>query len=246
MKIQHLRTYCLTLALWCAVLSLSGQVGEYRSDFCAGVNGGVTMNTMNFSPTIKQSSKIGPQLGVSFRYISEKYFKSICGVLVELNYANLGWKEKIEDGSSNTYSHGINYLQLPLLMQMGWGKERKGVKFVLEAGPQIGYAFSTSESRGGGEWNVSHRPNNVVYQYDHDIDNRFDYGIAAGLGVEFSTGGSHFIIQGRYYYGLGDTYDNSKKGYFARSANQTISVKLTYMKDIRFKKKEKRKKQRQD
>ena len=102
------------------------------------------MNTMNFSPTIKQSSKIGPQLGVSFRYISEKYFKSICGLLVELNYANLGWKEKIEDGSGNTYSHGINYLQLPLLMQMGWGKERKGVKFVLEAGPQIGYAFSTS------------------------------------------------------------------------------------------------------
>ena len=75
-KIQHLRTYCLTLALWCAVLSLSGQVGEYRSDFCAGVNGGVTMNTMNFSPTIKQSSKIGPQLGVSFRYIS----RCACGI----------------------------------------------------------------------------------------------------------------------------------------------------------------------
>ena len=160
------------------------------------------MNTMNFSPTIKQSSKIGPQLGVSFRYISEKYFKSICGVLVELNYANLGWKEKIEDGSGNTYSHGINYLQLPLLMQMGWGKERKGVKFVLEAGPQIGYAFSTSESRGGGEWNVSHRPNNVVYQYDHDIDNRFDYGLIFGGGAGILFGPFEFHLAVDYKWGL--------------------------------------------
>ena len=39
-------------------------------------------------------------------------------------------------------------------------------------------------------------------------------------------------LGGRYYYGLGDVYDNSKKGYFGRSANQAIMVKLTYLYDL--------------
>ena len=216
------------------VVSSWGQVGDRRDDFSVGVNGGVTMNTMNFSPTIKQSQKISPTFGLTFRYISEKYFKSICGIQLELNYASLGWKERIEDGSGNTYSHSINYVQLPMLMQMGWGREHKGLKFLLEAGPQIGFSLGTSETFGGGTWDTSHRPNNVVYQYDHDIDNKFDYGIAAGLGLEFSFSGNHIILHGRYYYGLGDTYDNSKQGFFSRSANQTIGVKMTYLRDIRF------------
>ena len=214
------------------VLRLSGQVGDYRSTLSVGGNIGVTMNTMNFSPTIKQSSKLFPTIGVSCRYISEKYFSSICGVLLELNYANLGWKELIEDGSGNTYSHSIHYLQLPMMMQMGWGKEKKGYKFLFEAGPQIGIALGTSESRGGGTWDSSHRPNNVVYQYSHDIDNHFDYGIIGGIGIEYSKGRNHYTLEGRYYFGLGDTYDHSKQGYFSRSANQTIEVKVGYLHDL--------------
>ncbi len=212
--------------------NINAQVGDYRSIFSLGGNIGVTMNTMNFSPTIKQSFKTFPTFGLSGRYICEKYFSTICGVLVELNYANLGWKEQIEDGSGNTYSHDIHYLQFPLMMQMGWGKEKKGFKFLFEAGPQIGYALGTSESKGGDTWDTSNRPNNVVYQYEHDIDTRFDYGIVGGLGIEYSKGKSHFMLEGRYYFGLGDTYDHSKQGYFARSANQSIVVKLSYLMDI--------------
>ena len=231
-------------ALLLAVLPISSlaQVGDRRSDFSVGFNGGVTMNTMNFSPNIKQNKKNSPTFGINCRYVSEKYFSTICGLQLELNYANLGWDEKIEDGSEHTYTHSIHYAQLPMLMQMGWGKERKGLKFILEAGPQIGYAFSTGEKFGGGNWDTSKRPNNVVYQYDHDIDNHFDYGIVAGLGVEWTIGKSHLITHARYYYGLGDTYDNSKQGYFSRSANQTIEIKLTYLHDIKFPKIFKRKK----
>lgn len=230
--------YFLILLLSIGIdLSVWGQVGDRRDDFSVGVNGGLTMNTMNFSPTIKQSNKMSPTFGLNFRYVSEKYFSSICGLQLELNYASLGWKELIEDGSGNTYSHSINYLQVPMLMQMGWGKEHKGLKFLIEAGPQIGFSLGTSETFGGGTWDTSNRPNNVVYQYDHDIDNSFDYGITAGLGVEFSFSGNHIILHGRYYYGLGDTYDNSKQGYFSRSANQTIAVKMTYLRDIRFSRK---------
>ena len=221
--------FCLSMVF---VAQARAQVGERRNDFSLGLNAGMTMSSMDFVPKIKQGYKVSPNFGVSARYICEKYFATICGVVIEFDYANMGWKEQIEDGSGNTYERGFSYFQVPALMQLGWGKERKGVKFIFEAGPQFGYWFSESEKRGGGEWNPTYRPNGVTYQYDHSPDNKFEYGIAGGFGLELSSGIGHFILSGRYYYGLGDIYDNSKKGYFGRSANQAIMVKFTYLYDL--------------
>lgn len=211
--------------------SVFAQVGLHRNDFSIGFNAGATMTNMNFDPQIKQSYKYNPTFGVTARYICEKYFTTICGVQAEINYANLGWKELIEDGSGNTYHRDLSYIQLPLLMQLGWGYEKKGCKFIFEAGPQIGMNIGSSESYGG-QWNIENRPNNVVEQYGMDVDNKFDYGITGGIGVELSTNIGHFLLETRYYYGLADVFDNSKKGVFARSANQTISARLTYLFDI--------------
>lgn len=212
--------------------TLSAQVGEPRSDFAIGVNAGMSMTRMDIQPTIKQSYKLDPSFGFTARYICEKYFTTICGVQIEVNYANLGWKELIEDGSGNTYKRDLSYVQIPLLMQMGWGYERRGCKFLFEAGPQLGINLDSKEQYGGGEWDVSHRPNHVVEQYGMDVDNKFDYGIAGGVGMEMSTALGHFMLEARYYYGLGDVFDNSKKGTFGRSAHQTISARLTYLFDI--------------
>lgn len=220
------------LMLFVASAAVNAQVGEHRNDFAVGVNAGVTMNTINFQPTIKQSYLISPQFGVTARYICEKYFTTICGVQVELNYATLGWKELIEDGSGNTYRRDLTYIQVPMLMQMGWGYERRGCKFLFEAGPQIGYNIGSTETYGGGEWNPSNRPNHVVGQYGMEVDNKFDYGITGGLGIEMSTGIGHFMLEARYYYGLSDVFSNSKKATFSRSANQTISARLTYLFDV--------------
>lgn len=221
----------LILLFLSVVTCAKAQVGESRRDFAIGVSGGMTMNRVSFSPRIKQQYKISPQYGVTARYICEKYFKSICGVQVELNYQDLGWKELIEDGTDNQYTRNLRFVELPLLMQMGWGKEKKGAKFLFNLGPVLHYYIGQSEVREG-EWNTHYRPNNVVYQYDNDIDNKLSYGIAAGIGVEHSSVVGHFMLDARYFYGLGDLYDNSKKGYFARSSNQTIEVKLTYLFDI--------------
>ena len=117
------RKFICSVIVFVISLLVYGQVGEHRSAFSVGLNGGMTMNTMNYSPTIKQRQKKGVMFGFNCRYISEKYFSTICGLEIELNYANLGWEERIEDGSGNTYSHSIQYVQLPLLMQLGWGKE---------------------------------------------------------------------------------------------------------------------------
>ncbi len=233
MHTRHLPSILLALALFLPAAA-QAQVGERRNDFAIGGNAGWTLMRMDFTPTIKQTYKQAPTFGFSMRYITEKYFTAICGVLLECNYVSAGWKEVIEDGSNNEYTHSLHYVQVPMLMQMGWGRERRGLKFVFEAGPQIGYCLGTSETRGGtGAWDPTNRPNNVVYQYSHDIDHHFDYGITAGLGLELSTAAGHFILESRYYYGLADVYDNSKKGYFDRSANHGITVKLNYLFDLK-------------
>ena len=56
---------------------------------------------------------------------------------------------------------------------------------------------------------------------------------SAALGLEFSHPKvGHFLIEGRYYYGLGDLYGNSKRDYFARSNLSNIVIKLSYLFDI--------------
>lgn len=211
---------------------VNAQVGDKRSDFAIGGNAGMLMTKMDMNPTIKQDYKYTPTFGFSARYICEKYFTAICGVSMEINFANLGWKEVIEDGSGNTYSRSLTYIQVPVMMQMGWGREQRGCKFLFEAGPMLGYNLGSTESYGGGVWDVSKRPNHVVEQYGLKVDNKVDYGITAGIGMELSTPLGHFLLNARYNYGLGDVFDNSKKGNFSRSAHQTITAKLTYLFDI--------------
>ena len=42
----------------------------------------------------------------------------------------------------------------------------------------------------------------------------------------------HFLLEGRYYYGLGDMYNNSKADYFGRSNFGQIVIKATWLFDI--------------
>lgn len=232
-KFRHLSIILFTLISAYA----SAQVGLHRQDFAIGVSGGYTLNKVSFQPSIKQMFKGNTQFGFASRYICEKYYNSICGVQIELNYQNLGWKEDLTELGvygikNNRFTRNLHSVELPLLMQMGWGKERKGLKFLFEAGPYLQYFFASSDEKYGEPWDMSYRPNNVDYQYDNNIDNKIAYGIQAGIGVELSTAIGHFIVDGRYCYGLGDMYDNTKKGFFGRSNNGTISAKVIYLFDI--------------
>lgn len=231
---KRIKQIILSLSLGgVSILPMQAQVGEARNDLAIGINGGINMSSVSFTPTIKQSNIMGMCGGITVRYTCEKYFKSICALQVEFNFAQRGWKEQIEDGSNNTYQRTTNYLEVPLLMSMGWGREQKGVKFFINAGPQFGFFLSDTEEYGGeSPWDTSQRPNNVTEQYGKDIENSLDYGIAGGGGIELSTSIGHFLLEGRYYYGLADIFDNTKKDYFGRSGNSSITIKLTYLFDI--------------
>lgn len=239
MNNMKLIIYSLLLSL--STLSVSAQIGEPRRTISVGINGGVSMSSVTFDPTIKQGMHLGPNFGLTLRLTSEKYFKTLCALQIELNHATLGWKEDIYDSNDeplpDTYSRNAHYLQLPLLARLGWGYERRGLMGYIVAGPQLGYLYKETTEQSA-EWTltgegVPDRPNGMYAQYDMPIEHKFDYGITAGAGIEWATAIGRFALDGRYYYGLSDLYGNSKKDVFARSNLGVITVKLTYLIDIR-------------
>ena len=208
------------------------QVGEQRHNLAVGFNGGMNLSSVSLTPTVKQAQLGGINGGLTARYISEKFFKMICGLQVELNYAQRGWDEHYIDYPELSYTRKMNYLEMPFLAHLAFGRDR-GMQFFIHAGPQIGFLLSDSETLDGDwEGTVSDGANLVTEQHGKAIDNQFDYGIAAGLGVELRTKAGNFLLEGRYYYGLSDFYNSTKKDYFARSAHNVITVKLAYLFDL--------------
>ena len=219
-------------SLFSVKAQMNTQITEYRNNLAIGFNAGATFNNVNFSPSIKQGTHQGLIGGFTARYISEKYFAMICGLQVECNFSQRGWKEKIEDGTGNTYQRTLNYVEIPFLAHLAFGADHRGGRFFINAGPQFAFFLNDREERGGGVWNPNYRPNNVVYQYGKAVENKLDYGITGGLGIELLTGIGHFLVEGRYYNGLSDIYGNRKKDDFSRSGLSTIYGKITYLFDL--------------
>ena len=213
--------------------SLYAQVGEPRTDLAVGVNGGLAMNTMSFKPSIKQSMKMGLNMGVTARYTCEKYFKMLCAFQGEINYSQAGWKESPSvETEGGFYQRTLHYVHVPLLANLGLGKEHGGVKGFLVIGPQLGFCIGETVKEGA-RYNVPQELVGGKDQHELDVEKKFEYGITGGLGMDVSTkNGHHFIVEGRYFYGLSDIFGNTKKDAFGRSANSTIFVKVSYLYDI--------------
>ena len=160
----------------------------------------------------------------------------------------MGWKEDIRTADdkpvinsvtnvAEEYERQLTYVQVPLMARLGWGRERKGFQAFFQLGPQVGMYIGDKKKS-----NFDYDSRNVndrigalrdAVMDTLDVQRKFDYGITAGFGLEYSNPKlGHFIIEGRYYYGLGDIYKNSKSDYFGRSNNSGIYVKLTYLWDV--------------
>ena len=222
------------------------QIGEHRDEFAVGVNGGYMLSSIGFTPTVPQKMLGGMTGGVTFRYTTEKYFNSICALVAEVNYAQMGWKEDIltikdepvinrVTGLAEEYERRINYVQVPLLARLGWGRERRGFQFFFQVGPQVGFFLneSTKCNYDIANRNMVDRASPIVAQETMPVENKFDYGIAGGLGMEYSNPVlGHFLLEARYYFGLGNIYGNTKRDYFAKSNQSNIVIKASYLFDL--------------
>lgn len=215
---------------------LFAQKTQFEKEWNVGASFGVNLSQASFSKSssanpIKTSMWQQYQGGVSVRYLTEKNL----GLIVELNYSQQGWQQQFEDREGNeiTYyehQHQLNYINIPFLTHIYFGNK---VRFFINLGPQLGFLLSENENMNqrlkddlaSGAYDNSQTETGQFY---NKADRRLDYGITAGMGLEFRTGIGHFALEGRYTFGLGDFYSNSKADHFQRSAHRVIGVKMTY------------------
>ena len=241
-----MRNFIISAILSIVPVAMTAQIGEHRNDLAIGFNGGLNMSSVSFTPKVSQAKLNGITGGLSVRYVCEKYFSTVCSLYGEINYSQMGWKEDIVDvndmpvintatGLPEEYSRTVNYIQVPLMAHLAWGREQKGFAFFVNLGPQFGIYMSESTNTNFdfSDRNAADRVNPVCAQDTMAVENKFDYGIAAGAGIEFSHPKvGHFLLEGRYYYGLGNIYGDSKRDYFGSSNFGTITIKLAYLFDI--------------
>lgn len=205
-------------ALACTyTLVAHAQYSYSKPELAIGTNQGVAMlTTVGFNPTVEQDFMLGYTGGISARYIMQKYF----GVQAELNYTQRGWKETSTTGE--VFKRRLDYLELPFIAHIYFGKEK--VRFFINLGPKIRYLInenSTSASSGGG------------LQQSLEIENKFDYSIFGGVGLEFRTPkAGYYLIEVRYDYGLGDLFPNRKGDTFSSSNNQAITLGVTFFYNV--------------
>lgn len=200
----------------------------FQSDFSIGVGGGITLNKVDFVPRILQTYKKGFWGGISFRYISENHL----GLQAEINLSNRGWKEDwTQTDSTYLFSRSLNYLEIPVLTHIYFGKNSR---FFVNIGPQFSYFLGDQKNMNAPLSTYIKKQKqafpdnpNIAAQYN-EVQKKLEYGLAGGMGMEFRSGIGYFDLEGRYYFGLSDIFNNRKADAFSRSAHRMIEAKVTY------------------
>ena len=220
---QNKFNFFLISILGLIISQLASAQENFRKEFNLGVNGGVSISSMSFSPNskVRQNNLSQATGGLSFRYVSENNF----GLQSEINYSQRGWKEfDAEKDPSVHYTRALDYIELPVLTHIFFDVG-KHFRVVFNLGPQLGFLLNERITED------SNIDTSITY-YTQKVQRRFDWGLCFGGGIELRTDKGNFILDGRYYYGLSDVFTNSKVDttyYFAASSNQVICIKLTYL-----------------
>jgi hypothetical protein len=160
--------------------------------------------------------------GLVFRYATHK----VCAIQVEANYMQRGWHETITTTTQTiAYNRSLDYIEIPLLMHLYFGKER--FRGFLNLGPQIGYCIRDVGTD---------LPADITAPQYLPIEKPFDWGLAGGLGCYYRTKRiGLFQLEARFNFSMGTLYGNRKTDYFNQSNMMNLSLNLAYMWEIKLK-----------
>ncbi|MCC8142959.1 MAG: PorT family protein [Tannerellaceae bacterium] len=221
------RTLLTVLATGLAFTATYGQaLKDFEQEFAVGASFGVNFSDVRFMPKVYTGWLMGYNAGIMGRWNTHRNL----GLQAELNFSQQGWEEVFENEPEYQYSRTINYIELPFLTHIYFGSN--SFKFYVNMGPKIGYAIgeSTSENLNGAA------PNRANEQHDMPIEKKFDWGLCGGPGIEIRTKAGYFLLEGRFYYALGDIFNSRKDDDFWQSTSQVFSAKVTYVMPILKKK----------
>lgn len=219
-----IRRYILFAILILTGTVLMAQPRLDKPEIFLGAHGGVKASTMLFSPSVKQldilHSPLTPNGGLVFRYAEHK----VCALQVECNYMQNGWAEVYGTEASNQtiYTRKLHYIQVPFLMHLGFG--RKGFRGFFNLGPQIGFCVADQSY-----WSNTNALQQDQLQHQ-PIDNKFDWGAAAGLGCYYkSQKAGVFQLEARFHFSLGGAFDVGQLEHFKMANPMGISLNLGYL-----------------
>ncbi|WP_207512074.1 porin family protein [Longitalea luteola] len=175
-----------------------------------GIKGGVNLTNMYVQDVSDENMKVGFNAGFFAKLPITRGFS----IQPELLYTSKGAKETYDNfiQGEGEYRFNLNYIELPVLAVINLAKN-----FNVHVGPYISYLAAA---------NIKDLEDDGTIEDITDLDaenfNRFDYGVAGGLGIDISN----FTIGARYSYGLREIgKSGSLSGELTRdSKNSAISL----------------------
>lgn len=189
-----------------------------------GFQGGNNLSEMDFTNNqdyrfTEIDYKQGFIGGLVVQFLGEKH----AGVQAEINYSQRGWIENDTTGVEYfRYKNKMDFVEMPILthVNIGGGKLRG----LFNIGPYIGYALNRKITTQNVDTGVEETED---YTFTNEKDNRFDFGLMVGGGMEYRFGFGKLSAEARYTVGLGDV--NKEKFYQSEvSQFRIISVLLRY------------------
>ncbi len=161
--------------------------------------------------------------GVAVQYLTEKNF----GLQVEVNYTQRGWEERPVDIAirerlpTRFYRVDLNYVEMPILAHGYFGK--RNLRLFVNAGVYLAYLLSHDVEQA----NIPDQED-INILYEERFQNRVDFGVRGGGGVEVVTKVGMFQAEGSYSFGLNSVMDKSVQEIPHMVQNGTVAITLGY------------------
>jgi hypothetical protein len=171
------------------------------SQFNLGIKGGATFSNIIYDQkpfqqnTVETQIKPGIMGGITFQYINQKN----AGLQFELLYIQKGFNTKFDSANNTQYERSIDYISLPFLMHVSFGKKKFQVSLIL--GPYGSYAISSKETLTDGTQKTDR-----TYQFDPEVDNRFEFGLQGGVGFRNKFNFGIIEVQGNLSFTFTSLY----------------------------------------
>ena len=131
------------LSILCLLVGLPvrAQLQDPRHNLAIGINGGVNLSSVSFEPSIKQKTFITPSVGVTVRYISERYLFNNSPAVILIIPISSSIKTPHQSTSSNIlqlqfelnmfHLYSLNYLPLFLYKTQNCNLNYSSIKLFL-------------------------------------------------------------------------------------------------------------------
>ncbi|MEN8137043.1 MAG: porin family protein [Bacteroidota bacterium] len=221
-----MKQYFILAIIFFTITTAVNAQNSFKPESSIGIKLGGNISRVAFDLPIEQNLNYGYLGGIVFKHKSERKL----GIQLELNYMQAGWNEKLD--TINTYIRRLNYIQVPIMTHINIGEGKTNLIFNL--GTYVSFLISESD-----EINFIVEEEVLKY-YNEPLSNNTEFGFTGGLGIVRKTSIGTFQIEARFNQSLNNIFKyevNSQEYPFSASKNQTLEVTLSYLLNLKSRKK---------